>query len=281
MKKALAIVTVALCLLMITSLMPVSAKIIEKKQGDGTEPAKVLPPSDKDIEAAFRTVTVKSASTAATIPTLKTPKLVSPAKEITLYNFPRTILLQWEPVDGATGYIVDKAYNGGGIWYFYPSETVTGAYNTFYSFDFIGDQPGAWRVTAVGDATHANSNPSAFRMFYYSTGMTLSTPKLVSPVNNSVFSNYPRMTQLTWKPVPGATGYEVQVEYDGMNGGGAWTPWVPNPLYDGIANGVFNADYIFNFVGAQPGRMRVRAVDTTDTLWDSSFSNWRYFKYTR
>lgn len=283
MRKKLVIVTIAICILMLISVMPVSAvNVKEKPRGDGTEIKLVKPPTDAEAAAALGTATVKTAavSSVATIPVLKTPTLVSPANGIMLYSYPRTTLLVWKPVDGATGYLVDRAYYSGSTWYFYPTVTVTGNKNTVYQFDFVGDQEGCWRVTAIGDSTHANSNPSAFRTFAYTTGLTLTQPKQVSPADHIPFYNYPRTTELMWKPVPGANAYKIERQY--CDGG------YPNPCpdagwksySDAQVDGVLNTDYTFDFIGMQEGRWRVTAIDTSGMLRSSPASTWRNFTYT-
>lgn len=267
-------ITFALCILVLICTMPVAAAdFTPLPQGEGSHITSVKFPTEKEVTAALGSQMASPPS----IPVLKTPKLISPADGVTLYNYPRTILLQWQKVDGATGYQVDYGWAGLTKWAFYPTATLEGQNNCSYSFEFIADNPGCWRVTAIGNSNNANSNASAFRLFYYDTRPpTLSTPKLVSPVNNLTFWNYPRWTQLTWKVVPGATGYDVQVQYQYPTPPYTWDDY---PAASGIVSGVLNTNHLFRFVGSQPGRMRVRAVDQTGSLVNSTFSEWRTFKY--
>ena len=214
-----------------------------------------------DAVAPEATQTVSAAGTK-----LATPVLVSPYYNQHFYHYPRTTTLAWKPVAGATGYLVEKAYSDG-TWHAYPVVTITAPLATTHTFDFIGDQPGRWRVTAI-DSTgiHPASSPSAWRIFYYSTGLTLTVPVKVSPLNGTHFYNYPRTTTLTWKPVAGASGYTVETQY-------YYGVWSSSSSYTAST-----PSYTFDFVGAQPGRWRVKA-EGTGIYRDSDFSTWRYFTY--
>jgi len=88
-----------------------------------------------------------------------TPALVSPSNGTALYHYPRTTTLIWQPVDTAVSYLVEAAYLSGSTWTAYPPVTVTGNSNSFYTFAFVGDQKGRWRVTAFNGTVY--SAPSA------------------------------------------------------------------------------------------------------------------------
>jgi hypothetical protein len=96
----------------------------------------------------------------------------------------------------------------------------------------------------------------------------LATPALVSPQEGSVFNIFPRKTIYIWQPVANATSYRLEIQYNG----GIWSPW-----------GTFvtaSTTYTNNFVGAQQGRWRVTALDSTGTHPESAPSEWRTFRYT-
>jgi hypothetical protein len=95
---------------------------------------------------------------------LKTPVLVSPAKNTYFDHFPRTTTLAWKPVAFASGYKVEIEFYSDDIWTSYKPHTVTAA---SYTFDFVGAQPGRWRVTALGKDTYTDSEPSPWRIFVY------------------------------------------------------------------------------------------------------------------
>lgn len=200
---------------------------------------------------------------------LSTPILESPSNNTHFLHYPRATTLAWKLVTYANQYKLERQYYSGGTWYTY-SDIYTNAPATSYTFNFVGDQPGRWRVTAY-DTTgvHPASNPSNWRVFDFKTGAWLSAPTLVSPPNNINFYNYPRTTTLAWKPVPGASGYKVEISYFS----GSWFPTEITTT---------NAWYTFNFVGAQPGRWRVSAIggQSGGTLyWDSLYSAYRGFTY--
>jgi hypothetical protein len=78
----------------------------------------------------------------------------------------------------------------------------------------------------------------------------------------------PRKTTLKWVPVAGATKYRVEVQYQGA---GKW-----DRLSD---KEVRPTELELNFVGAQPGRWRVWAVD--DSGQEEPKSGWWTFRYTQ
>jgi hypothetical protein len=113
-------------------------------------------------------------------------------------------------------------------------------------------------------------------------GVDLPAPIQLSPANDSVFNHYPRLTKLEWSPVEGAVSYKVEVDYcsgDLKNRAGCANP-LPHMLRgDPTKSGIVNTIYEFNFVGAQPGRWRVWAVDKEGR--EGFKSPWRRFVYTK
>ena len=87
---------------------------------------------------------------------LPAPVQVSPSKGTVFNHFPRTTKLVWRPVAGASSYTVeidcfhccqkDKWCTEVGRTYKIQRNLTT----TSYTFDFVGAQPGRWRVWAVG-----------------------------------------------------------------------------------------------------------------------------------
>jgi hypothetical protein len=162
----------------------------------------------------------------------------------------------------------------GSSWIPYAIETVSGQNTTFYPFEFVGDYPALWRVTARGSTKNyipIESLPSPWWSFSWNTRQTLTTPVLVSPGGGAVFSHYPRITTLAWNPVPGATGYLV--ERDILRG----SEWYPYP--DVTVIGEPYSSYTFDFGSQGSGRWRVTAVDgstfgnSTSEWWQFSFLN--------
>jgi len=197
------------------------------------------------------------------------PVTVSPANGAKLYHFPRTTNLVWRPVVGATYYVVERAFQSGATWNPYAPVTVVGFFASSYRFDFIGDQPGRWRVRAC--APSACTAFSAWKTFSYSTRPQLYTPLLTSPAANLVFDHFPRTMTLAWKPVVGAVGYKVERQFC-MPAGSPCSNYPPVT--------VTAASLTFDFVGAQPGKWRVTALGG-GTYFDSAASTWRSFTFTR
>ena len=103
-----------------------------------------------------------------TLLTLPTPVQVSPPKDAQFYHFPRATTLAWDQVQGATGYVVEWQFFSAGEWSTSASIPIDGLQNTSYTFNFIGEQPGRWRVTATGTSGQVNdSAPSEWFEFMY------------------------------------------------------------------------------------------------------------------
>lgn len=109
----------------------------------------------------------KSAYTFAT--GLPAPKLISPNSGVEFDHFPRTVTLAWEPVAGAAKYTVEVQYcasagcaQEANRYRLQPNLTTTS-----YTFDFVGAQPGRWRVWAVNARGQAGA-ASSWREFSFS-----------------------------------------------------------------------------------------------------------------
>ena len=199
-----------------------------------------------------------------------TPVLVSPANGTALYHYPRTTTLIWNPVSTAVSYLVESAYLSGTTWVAYPQVTVSGNDNSFYTFAFVGDQRGRWRVTAFDGTNY--SAPSAWWTFSFNTTAQMETPILTNPAANAVFDQYPRTITLSWKMVPAAAGYYLEIAYC-QAGQVDCVSYPAVTITDPLAS-----DYTFNFVGAQPGRWRVTTL-ASSPYRNSAPSGWRWFTF--
>lgn len=218
--------------------------------------------------AASAASTTRPAAAAAPV----TPRQVSPPDGQVYTHYPRTTTLTWGTVSGAARYRVEiqcLSCQTAGAWSTWTTATTT---SSSYSFTWVGDNYGRWRVTALGSDGTASS-ASGWRRFYYqtATGQPLPSPMLLSPADGSVFGHYPRTTTLTWGPVEGAASYLLEIEYCDPSGCATWSePYGPYS--------VAGTDYTFDFVGAQPGRWRVRAINSAGTT--GRVSAWSNFRYT-
>src|SRR5262249_53136762 len=80
-------------------------------------------------------------------PPLSAPVLASPADGSLFYNFPRVTTLQWQAVSGAAQYDIEiQCDTCNGQWSTWSTATVA---TTSYTFTWVGDNQGRWRVTAV------------------------------------------------------------------------------------------------------------------------------------
>jgi hypothetical protein len=98
---------------------------------------------------------------------------------------------------------------------------------------------------------------------------TLAAPVLISPPDGSVFSNYPRTTTCKWGAVVGAVKYQFEAEFWELN----QKQWILR-----YSAKVPATTYTFDFVGKQPGRWRVAAVDAGGHA--GTLSGWWGFVYT-
>jgi len=197
-----------------------------------------------------------------------TPVQVSPNSGTALAHYPRWTTVAWQRVTTATAYKVERAYLSGSTWVAYPAVTVSGINNASYSFSFVGDQTGRWRVSAYNGSVW--TAPSSWWTFSYRTKAQMPTPIVTNPYPSEVFDHYPRTTMLSWKMIPAAYGYKVERQY--LSG----TTWVSYPTV--TITGYLNARYTFNFIGAQQGRWRVTALGGTN-YYDSAPTAWYYFRY--
>jgi serine/threonine protein kinase len=100
----------------------------------------------------------------------------------------------------------------------------------------------------------------------------LVVPRQLAPMDGSVFDHVPRKTTLRWAPVAGAAKYSVEVEFYDPGA----EKWRPHRL--GKAVRQTEGELEFLFVGRQPGRWRVWAVD--DSGLEGPKSPWWNFNYT-
>ena len=112
-------------------------------------------------------------------------------------------------------------------------------------------------------------------------GINLPAPNQLSPIDNQVFDIYPRVTRLAWAPVEGAASYTVEIDY--CDGFGRKRQCIdPQPLNipaNPPSSKLTTTSYEFRFIGAQPGRWRVWAIDRDGG--EGFKSAWRTFVYLR
>ncbi|HEV3041719.1 MAG TPA: hypothetical protein VHA33_28395 [Candidatus Angelobacter sp.] len=102
---------------------------------------------------------------------------------------------------------------------------------------------------------------------------TLSVPELWSPGQGEVFTHFPRHTTLRWNSVPFAASYQVQWDYQY---GTTWASEDRREKWPSFET--TETSYTFDFVGAQPGRWRVWALDIDGNPGPKS--EWLEFRYT-
>lgn len=113
-------------------------------------------------------------------------------------------------------------------------------------------------------------------------GVNLPAPEQLSPKDATEFNRFPRATKLAWEPVEGAVSYSVEI--DVCQGGLPRTSGCKNPQplllkSNPPTTGLASTSYDFYFIGAQPGRWRVWAVDKEGR--EGFKSPWSNFIYLR
>jgi hypothetical protein len=138
------------------------------------------------------------------------------------------------------------------------------------------DRAWTWRLRARIDGSWRDW--SATQVFDVETVDTdcaaLPAPQQIAPPDGAVFDLFPRTITLEWGGVPQAASYSLDIEV------------CQNPAcVDGQTStsrpitGLTETRYGINFVGAQPGRWRVWAVNGSGV--PGARSGWRQFRFTR
>lgn len=105
----------------------------------------------------------------------------------------------------------------------------------------------------------------------------LAAPEPLAPAAGVVFGHFPRTTVVSWRAVPGAATYTVEVDCLHCCQSGRWCTDVGKTYI--VAPGLHGTSYEFTFAGAQPGRWRVSAADAAGSRGRPS--PWREFSYSK
>ena len=104
----------------------------------------------------------------------------------------------------------------------------------------------------------------------------VAAPLQIAPADSSIFNLFPRTTHYVWHTLPQATGYALEIDCFHCCVRDRWCSDVGQPT--GRPPISLDTTFTDDFVGAQPGRWRVWAVDSTGARGPRS--PWRYFAYT-
>jgi tetratricopeptide (TPR) repeat protein/thiol-disulfide isomerase/thioredoxin/outer membrane lipoprotein-sorting protein len=100
---------------------------------------------------------------------LAAPELVLPADQVVFDSYPRKTVCEWKASPGAVSYVLQWDYQFDGLWRLDQQNGEGFGYavnGTTYAFNFVGAQPGRWRVWPVG-ASGTRGKPSEWRTFRY------------------------------------------------------------------------------------------------------------------
>jgi TonB family protein len=103
---------------------------------------------------------------------------------------------------------------------------------------------------------------------------SLPAPTLLSPANGADLQGYPRILNLQWSEVPGASSYTIEIDCLGCCVKDGWCSGSGKPTY--IIKDLEVPGFSFSFWGDQPGRWRVWAKAPTG---DGNMSEWREFTF--
>lgn len=110
-----------------------------------------------------------------------------------------------------------------------------------------------------------------------STKIELKAPRQIAPPDGSVFDHYPRTTVLQWSKIPGASSYVIEIDCYHCCEVDQWCTDIGQEWK--ITSDITSESFSTEFVGAQPGRWRVWAVDSNGV--ESPKSPWWVFRYTQ
>ena len=170
-------------------------------------PSALLPTGQEfwRVRAVFGSTRSAWSQSSFDVAPVSTPVPLAPADDQDLPQPDAPPLLQWSAVQGATSYTVQvdsepdmigaKTYTTKGTSFVVPDPLTVG---TWY-----------WQVTA-SKGSGLNSLPSDQRRFNI---LALDPPEITYPDDNVVLSKVEDVV-LDWKPVPGATTYDVEVALD-------------------------------------------------------------------
>ncbi|HKO42349.1 MAG TPA: hypothetical protein VJU84_03610 [Pyrinomonadaceae bacterium] len=110
-------------------------------------------------------------------------------------------------------------------------------------------------------------------------GIHLPAPSQVAPEEGATYNHFPRSTKLEWSAVDGAVSYSVEIDYcqGAQQKRECVDPQPFNVRSKPPMEGITATEYQFSFIGAQPGRWRVWAIDSNGR--EGFKSPWRTFFY--
>jgi len=130
----------------------------------------VNPPRASDTRPRVQRELVAISSPEPQDASLPAPRLLSPADHALFNGYPRRLTCKWEPSAGAASYLLEWDYMYRDIWNAeYQGMPGTGfvTSGTEDTIEFVGAQPGRWRVWPVNPSGQ-RGNPSEWRTFRFS-----------------------------------------------------------------------------------------------------------------
>ena len=113
--------------------------------GEGIPYERTCPNLPADSESTFN-----PEPPAAAAREIVAPVQISPTDKSIFNHYPRTVTLRWSDVPGAKSYSVETSFLSGTLWS--AAAQASNLRSTSYTYDFVGNQTGRWRVWAVDTA---------------------------------------------------------------------------------------------------------------------------------
>lgn len=154
---------------------------------------------------------------------------------------------------------------------FYQNQPVAGNEDRTECFEYSGTYSLELRVIKWDDSEEKRTEIITVEV----AGLT--APLQLSPADGTVFDHYPRTTTLQWSPVSGAANYAVEIDCYHCCQIDAWCTDIGQVWQ--VVPRISTTSHTFDFVGAQPGRWRVWAVDAKGQVGPQS--GWWEFRYTQ
>ena len=144
---------------------------------------------------------------------------------------------------------------------------------------FEGAQLAAETFTIFEDGSGRRNYRSLYPLNSRTPALTasLAAPVQISPPDGAVFNNFPRTTVLRWSAVDRADGYGVEIDCFRRRVSNRRCPEVAGGTR--ITDNLADPNYTFDWIGAQPGRWHVWAVDASGRK--DAVSGWWTFTYTK
>lgn len=136
-------------------------------------------------------------------------------------------------------------------------------------------------VTSLSAVYYSNHGVNSSSVTTPTSTISITTPRQLSPLDGSIFNNYPRTTKLIWEDTSQQVTYTIEIQFKTLKLDNNLKPISPWYFTDMLVVSKLDSqisEYDFEFNGATEGRWRIWAVDSAGH--ESPKSLWWTFTYT-